>query len=70
MRKEEVLHTVKGGVICTYSKEKANWIGHVLRRNCLLNTFLKERDKAGIRRRNNQLLDDLIGSRRHWKKNH
>jgi len=69
---EELLHGVKGegAVIFTYTKEKANWIGPVLRRNCLLNTLLNERDKGGIRRRNNQLLDDIKDTRRHWKKNH
>jgi hypothetical protein len=29
-----VLHTVK--------RRKANWIGHIWRRNCLLNTLLEE----------------------------
>ena len=73
MRNEEVLHRLKvGGVICTYTKKKANWIGHVLRRNCLLNTLMKERDKGGSRRRrrNDQLIEGLKDNRRHWKKNH
>jgi hypothetical protein len=34
--KEEtkILHTIK--------RRKAKWIGHILRRNCLLNTLVKE----------------------------
>jgi hypothetical protein len=29
---------------------KANWIGYILRRNCLLNTLLKEREGTGYKR--------------------
>jgi hypothetical protein len=38
VRNEEVLHRVKGGrkVLRTIQKGKANWIGHILRRNCIL----------------------------------
>jgi hypothetical protein len=28
-------------------KGKANWTGHIWRRNCLLNTLLKKREKEG-----------------------
>jgi hypothetical protein len=39
VRNEEVLHRVKEerNILHTYKKRrKANWIGHILRRNCLL----------------------------------
>jgi hypothetical protein len=35
---EEVLHRVKEerNIVHTIKRRKANWIGHILRRNCLL----------------------------------
>ena len=36
---KNILHTVKG--------RKDKWIGHILSRNCLLNTLLKEIEKEG-----------------------
>jgi hypothetical protein len=38
MRNEKVLFTVKEqrNILHEISKRKANWIGHILRRNCLL----------------------------------
>jgi hypothetical protein len=38
VRSEEVLHRVKGEryILHTIKRRKANWIGHNLRRNCLL----------------------------------
>ena len=38
MRNEEVLLRVKeeGSVLHTVKRRKANWIGHIVRRNCLL----------------------------------
>jgi len=38
VRNEEVLHGVKEkrNIILTVKRRKANWIGHVLSRNCLL----------------------------------
>jgi hypothetical protein len=47
------------------SKRKANWIGHILRRNCLLQQVIEGKIKGGIevtRRRGGRrrkLLDDL-----------
>jgi len=47
------------------SKGKANWIGHILRRNCLLQRFIEGKIKGGIEvagrwgRRRRKLLDDL-----------
>ena len=43
VRNEEVLHRVRyRKTLLTVNRRKANWIGHILRRNCLLN-LLKER---------------------------
>ena len=38
VRNEEVLQRVKEekNIISTIKRRKANWIGHILRRNCLL----------------------------------
>jgi hypothetical protein len=47
------------------SKRKANWIGHILRRNCLLRQVIEGKIKGGIEvtgrrgRRRRKLLDDL-----------
>jgi hypothetical protein len=47
------------------SKRKANWIGHILRRNCLLRQGIEGKIKAGIEvtgrrgRKRRKLLDDL-----------
>jgi hypothetical protein len=42
--RNEVLHGIKEdrNILNTTKRRQANWIGHILRRNCLLNTFLKE----------------------------
>jgi len=51
------------------SKLKANWIGHILRRNCLLQRVIEEKIKGGIEvtgrrgRRCRKLLDDLKETR-------
>ena len=47
------------------SKRKASWIGHILRRNCLLQRVFEGKIKGGIEvtgrrgRRRRKLLDDL-----------
>jgi hypothetical protein len=47
------------------SKRKANWIDHILRRNCLLRQVIEGNKKGGIEvtkrrgRRRRKLLDDL-----------
>ena len=48
------------------SKRKANWIGHILRRNCVLQWVIEGKIKGGIEvtgrrrtRRRKKLLDDL-----------
>jgi len=51
--------------ICEISKRKANWIGHILRRNCLLQRVIEGKIQGGIEvtgrqgRRRTKLLDDL-----------
>jgi hypothetical protein len=66
-----VLHRVKEerNILHTVSTRKANWIGHILRRNCLLSHII-EAKIIGTRRRGRrrkQLLDDLKEARRCWK---
>jgi hypothetical protein len=54
-------------------RRKANWTGHILRRNCLLKHYIEEKidgriEMTGRRgRRRKQLLDDLKEKRRYWK---
>jgi hypothetical protein len=57
----------------TIKRRKANLIGHILRRNCLLKHVIEgklegRREMTGRRgRRRKQLLDDLQEKRRYWK---
>jgi hypothetical protein len=74
MRNEEVLHRVKErNILRTIKRRKANWIGHILRRNCLLNNVIEGQLEGRIEvnerrgRRRKQLLDDLKEKRRYWK---
>jgi hypothetical protein len=52
-------------------RRKANWIGHILRRNCLLRQVIEGKTKAGIEvtgrrgRRREKLLGDLKKRREH-----
>jgi hypothetical protein len=67
---EAVLHRVKEerNILHTIRRSKANWIGHILRRNCLLNHIIEGKIR-GTRRRGRgckQLLDDLKEVRRYW----
>jgi hypothetical protein len=47
VRNEEVLHRVKEdrNIVHTIKRRKANWIGHILRRNCLLKHVIEVRRK-------------------------
>jgi hypothetical protein len=58
--KRNILHTIR--------RRKANWIGHILRRNCLLKHITEGKiiwtRRPGRRRK--QLLDDLKEVRRYW----
>jgi hypothetical protein len=75
VRNEEVLHRVKEerNIVHTIKRRKANWIGHILRRNCLLKHVIKGKiegrtEVTGRReRRRKQLLDDLKEKRRYCK---
>jgi len=67
VRNEEVLHRVKEqrNILHEIRKRKANWITHILRRNCLLQRVIEGKIKGGIEvtgrrgRRRRKLLDDL-----------
>jgi len=67
VRNEDVLLTVKEqrNILHEILKRKANWIGHILRRNCLLQRVIEGKIKGGIeatgRRgiRRRKLLDDI-----------
>jgi hypothetical protein len=67
VRNEEVLLRVneQRNILHDISKRKANWIGHILRRNCLLRQGIDGKIKGGIEvrgrhgRRLRKLLDDL-----------
>jgi hypothetical protein len=71
VRNEEVLLTVdeQRNILHEIQKRKANWIGHILRRNCLLKQVIKGKIKGEMEvtkrqgRRLKQLLDDLKDKR-------
>jgi hypothetical protein len=75
VRNEEVLHRVKKerNIVHTIKIIKANWIGHNLRRNCLLKHLIEGKLEGRIEmtgrrgRRRKQLLDDLKEKGRYWK---
>ena len=66
MRNEEVLLRVKEqrNILHKIRKRKANWIGHILRRNCLVQRVIEGNIKGGIEvtgrqeRKRMKLLDD------------
>jgi len=67
VRNEEVLLRVKEQrkILHEIRKRKANWIGHILRRNCLLQRVIEGKIKGGIEvtgrrgRKRRKLLDEL-----------
>jgi hypothetical protein len=70
--RNEVLHRVKEerNILRTIKRRKANWIGNILRRNCLLKHVIEGKiDGTGIRgrRRKQQLLDGLKETRGYRK---
>ena len=73
LRNEEVLLRVKEqrNILHEIRKRKANWIGHILHRNCLLQQVIEGKIKGGIEvigrreRRCRNLLDDLKERRRY-----
>ena len=60
---EQVLDLIgeKRTLINNILRRKANWIGHILRRNCLLHDAIEGQmmEVKGLGRRRTQLLDDL-----------
>ena len=68
VRSEEVSQRVKEerSIIHTIKERKTNWIGHILRSNCLLKHVIEvQTDMTGRRgRRRKQLLDDFKGGKR------
>jgi hypothetical protein len=75
VRNEEVLHRVKEerNIVHTIKRRKANWIGHILRRNRLLKHVIEGKLEGRIEvtgrrgRRRKQLLDDLKELRSYWQ---
>ena len=71
--RNEVLLRVKEkrNILHEISKRKANWIGHILCGNCLLQRVIEGKIKGGIEvtgrrgRRRRKLLDDLKERRRY-----
>ena len=67
VRNEEVFLRVKEqrNILHEIRKRKANWIGHILRRNCFLQRVIEGKIQGGIEvtgrqgRRRRKLLDDL-----------
>jgi hypothetical protein len=67
LRNEEVLLRVneQRNILHKILKREANWIGHILRRNCFLKRVIEEKIQEGIEvtgrqgRRRRKLLDDL-----------
>ena len=74
VRNEEVLLRVneQRNILHEIRKRKANWIGHILRRNCLLKQVIEGKIKRKIKvtrrrgRRCKKLLDDLKDRRGHY----
>jgi hypothetical protein len=72
VRNEEVLFTVgdQRNILHEIRKRKANWIGHILRRKCLLKQVIEGKIKGRIEvtrrrgRRRKKFLDELGDRRR------
>jgi len=60
-------------ILQTIKRRKANWIGHILLRNCFLQHVIEGKTEGRIEvtgrrgRRRLQLLDDLEETRGYWK---
>jgi hypothetical protein len=50
VRNEEVLHRVKEerNILHAIKRRKANWIGHILHRNCLLKGIIEGNKGGGV----------------------
>jgi hypothetical protein len=74
VRNAEVLQRIKDrNILGTINRRKANWIGHLLRRNCFLQQVTDGKIEGRIEvtegrgRRNKELLDDLKEKRGYCK---
>ena len=74
VRNEEVLLRVKEkrNILKTIKRKKANWIGYILRRNCLLQQVTGGKmegriEVTGRRERRRKLLKDLEEKKGYWK---
>jgi len=74
VRIEEVLQRAKEerNILHAIKRKKANWIGHILHRICLLNHVTEGQIEGNIevtwrRGRRRKLLDDFKGTRTYWK---
>ena len=67
VRNEDLLRVKEQrNILHEINKRKANWIGHILCRNCLLQRVIEGKIKGRIEvtgRRRRKLLDDLKGRR-------
>ena len=70
VRNEEVLLRVneQRNILHEIRKRKANWMGHILRRNCLLKQVIEGKIKGEmeVTRRRKKLLDDLTDRRGYY----
>jgi hypothetical protein len=74
-RNEEILSRVKEerNILHTIKRRKANWIGHILRRNCVLKQVIQRKIEVKLEvmgrrgRRRKQLLDNLKKKRGYWE---
>jgi hypothetical protein len=77
VRNDEVLHRIKEerNILHTIKRRKANWIGHILRKNCLIKHAIEGKIKEGIKvkrrqgGKRKQLLDDFKEKRGYCKLN-
>jgi hypothetical protein len=74
VKNEEVLHRVEEtNILHTVQRRKANWIGYVLHRNCILESVIEGKITGRIEvmgrrgRRHKKLLDDINEKRGYWK---
>ena len=66
---EQVLDRIgeKSTLLNNILRRKANWIGHTMRRNCLLHDAIEEQmmEVKGVRKRRTQLFDNFRNRRRY-----
>ena len=58
-------------VLCTKTRRKADWVGHILRRNCLLKHVIEGKMEGKVavtgrrEKRRKQILDDIKETKDH-----